>query len=617
MPVHPIGFFDVWQPNYNAATVRVYIAGTTTLASLYTDEALSVAAANPQTLESQASGGVNYGKFATPLYTSSPFYLEIDSTDQTGILRVPITELPGQDASDATAIADGGTETRPIDEHLADVIKAANYGDIGASESAATNNATITAAIGAAAAQGGGSVMIPAGDIEITTLTLSANVRLIGEGREITNLKSTEQDKVITATGDRAGLGNLTVDGVSTQAGSIGFYSVGNAELFMDDVQFEALETGMHFKGLSLANFRELYVKTCTNGVKLHGDVDSGNGSEGGKVENNRWRGGGVYACSGIGLDLSYEDREVSRNDFAGISVKDNTGTGVNINGARFTTIDAAFSGNTTNWAIDDDSDADITLRNDVQHLRMRGAVNGGAATFAGICDDVVLEGMDIQDVDFTLTLPENAILLLDCVEDADVTISGDGTKFTRAFTAHDGVVNGITTGASATKAWSATLNPGEVASARAMVTGNQRNGTNIATYIIEAAVSRPGSDLDYDNLTGTFSAAETVTGGTSGATGIVQADASNTLTLRSIIGEFENNEQITGGTSGATADADGTLTAQNVVVNNQVKDVDFEDVAGWNAAFVANGGEIELQVTGATSTTIDWSVRVDIVRNG
>jgi hypothetical protein len=41
------------------------------------------------------------------------------------------------------------------------------------------------------------------------------------------------------------------------------------------------------------------------------------------------------------------------------------------------------------------------------------------------------------------------------------------------------------------------------------------------------------------------------------------------------------------------------------------------EDVAGWAAAFVANGPEIELQVTGAASTTIDWDVYVKSVVNG
>ncbi len=67
---------------------------------------------------------------------------------------------------------------------------------------------------------------------------------------------------------------------------------------------------------------------------------------------------------------------------------------------------------------------------------------------------------------------------------------------------------------------------------------------------------------LNYDNLAGgPFTVGETVTGGTSGATGEVVDDSDPTLTLRNIVGEFENDEVLTGGTSAATADADGNVT--------------------------------------------------------
>ena len=71
MPAQRISEFDLWQPGYAGAVVRVYIAGTTTLASIYTDEALSVAASNPQTLSSTTINGDTYGKFAAPLKSST------------------------------------------------------------------------------------------------------------------------------------------------------------------------------------------------------------------------------------------------------------------------------------------------------------------------------------------------------------------------------------------------------------------------------------------------------------------------------------------------------------------------------------------------------------------
>lgn len=71
------------------------------------------------------------------------------------------------------------------------------------------------------------------------------------------------------------------------------------------------------------------------------------------------------------------------------------------------------------------------------------------------------------------------------------------------------------------------------------------------------------GFTLPYDNLSGAFSIAETITGTTSGATAIVDGDhdtdadsINDTLRISTIAGgPFQDDEVITGGTSGATAD--------------------------------------------------------------
>lgn len=61
-------------------------------------------------------------------------------------------------------------------------------------------------------------------------------------------------------------------------------------------------------------------------------------------------------------------------------------------------------------------------------------------------------------------------------------------------------------------------------------------------------------STMTYSGKTGTFSSTETVTGGTSGATCIVDTDGSTSFTFYSRSGAFEPGETVTGGTSGATA---------------------------------------------------------------
>lgn len=100
MSVIRIADFDTWRPGYGQATVRVLQADSSNLASVYSDEELTVPVANPQTLLEKTLQGVSYGKFAQPVYIGVPYQLEINSVDGTGIIRPPIDTLVGQDASE-------------------------------------------------------------------------------------------------------------------------------------------------------------------------------------------------------------------------------------------------------------------------------------------------------------------------------------------------------------------------------------------------------------------------------------------------------------------------------------------------------------------------------------
>ena len=628
MAVHNIAEFGVWRPYYGGATVTVKIAGTNTNADLFTDEGLSVSAANPQTLQTLTQNGISYGKFQNPLYTASPYYLDIDSQETTGVERPALTSLSGENASDATVTPTGGSQATALDNLFARAIDVRDYGVFlptsDGAASAATNNTTLTSAIGVAAAAGGGVVRIPAGTYKINSVTLSGDVILEGQGREATIIQSETGDKVFTLSGDRAGFRRLTLDGVSLQAGSVGVYGLAKDETVFDDVQVKRFVTGVHCPGGRRAQWRDLYIDNCTTGAKLHGDADASNTGNGDEFRHNRWTGGRVTNCTGIGVDLSYEDRKCWHNALIDIGFENNTGVALNINGARFTEVHGCWwAGNTTNLEADDDDDTDAADENTVIGLFLRaGSMSGGAATLSNTMQDTVFEAMELSDVDFTLTLVTNNILVLDCIEDASVTIAGQGTKWTRWRRTNAGTVSGETTDGTATKAWSLPLAPGQVGYFEAIVVGNQRNGENSAEYHISVSAERPGSELAYDTQTANFTLGDVLTGGTSGATGRIVADsdsgATGTLTLRSIDGEFEDNE-IIADESGGSATANGTLTGQNVALlgsNANLRAV-REDVTGWGAAFAANGPEIELQVTGASSTTIDWEVYVKAVVNG
>jgi hypothetical protein len=617
MPVHRIAEFDIWLEGFDGKNVDIFIAGTTSLANVYSDEALTVVEDNPQLLSSIEINDRQFGKFARPLYTSQPYYLNVGSINQTGVQRPPITSLVAQDASLATVIAAGGSEARTLAEHLAQFVHAKNFGEIGAV--AATNNTTITNAIGAVSARGGGNVILPSGSVPFTILNSPANVLLVGAGRGVTILESQEAGVVLTLGGDKAGLAHLTLDGVSVQAGSIGVVGIGKTQLIMDDVEIKRFETGMRFKGLQQAQFYDLYVTVCGTNVKMLGDLDAGDTGLGSIVSNNRWLGGAISFATSLGLDLSYEDAEVLNNFFVDVVMTDNA-SAIRINGARFSEFENGhWSNNTKNFDVLDDDALDV--KNKVQGLRISGHIDGGACDFQDTCLDVVFERCEIEGVAFNLTLPDNPIILRDSLEDAAVTVTGDTTKLLRWATNSRGTVTGLTTGSVATKAWGMELEPGEMVSLRAMVTANQRDGEGRGGFVVEAVAHREGSELDYVSQTSNFTLGEIVTGGTSGATGLIVADADSgttgTLTLRSIVGDFENGEALTDplGGDGTTS---GTLTAQDVIVGSQTKDIDYDpDTTTLDAVFAANGINLELQVIGVSAEIFNWNCYVQVVRNG
>jgi len=252
MTVQRVSEFDTFRPGYQGAVVRIYQGGTTTLHTCYPDIAKTSTIANPQTLSNTTLNGIAGGKFTQPVYVDGSYELEIDGSETTGIERDHIVVLDGEDASLAVVTPTGGTATPTLAALFGTVVYASAYGDVGAAETAATNDATLTAAIGAVAAQNGGCVIVPDGTLAFNDLSLSAGVVLCGQGKDATILQSTTGDKVITITGDDAGLMNLTLDGVSLVAGSIGIYAV-NQRVFLQHVIVKRFVDGIHCRGMEQA----------------------------------------------------------------------------------------------------------------------------------------------------------------------------------------------------------------------------------------------------------------------------------------------------------------------------------------------------------------------------
>ena len=625
MPVQRIAEYDTWKVAYGAATVEVFIAGTTNYAALFFDEAKTLPAPNPQLLLNKEIAGVQCGKFSAPLYTSDSITITSNSVDQTGIIRPPIVALAGEEASGTTVQATGGSVKVGLADVVGRVIYVRDFGEwLNESNpaSTATNNTTLTAAISKASNASGGYVVIPAGTYQFDQITLPDNVMLKGQGLGVTILQSITAGNVVTLGGNRAGLSDLTLDGISLEPQSVGIFSKNRNETIFSNVEVKRFETGMHCKGGVKSAWRDLYLANCTTGAKLHGDLDTGGGSDGNEFRFNRWEGGEVIQCTVAGVEFSFEDKKCWNNTLVDVGFKDNTGTALAVNGARFIDVRGCwFEGNTKNLTVQDDTDNTHEEENTVQSINFDGGFfSGGEIDLKDTCLDLVFERIRFSDTQIQLTNPSYSVLALDCIEDEKVTIIGTGAvKWSRWRQVHEGASSGITTDATATKAWAVNLDPGQVVYLEAMVLGNQRNEVSTAEYHLGVSAGRPGSELSFDGQTADFTAGEILTGQTSEATALVQkitdTGSEGTLVLRNIVGTFENNEEIKDSQNGA-AFANGVIVDKDAALKGAVASIRAarEDVAGWDATFVASAGEIELRVTGAADTVIEWTCHVKVV---
>jgi hypothetical protein len=613
-----IAEFDTWREGYAARVVNVFIAGTTRRAPLFSDIGLTNEVPNPVTLAALEIDGRRYGKFATTIYTYVPYQLLVDDIDQTGVERPPISSLAGEDASLATVRAKRGGFDRTLRDWVDDQIWTEAYGAF--TDSSATNTITLNAAIGAAAAQGGGEVRLPAGNFAFTRVTLPVGVVLVGAGRGVTTIRSLESQGVVTLGGDRSGLRDITLDGTNLVPGSIGILAIGISETIFDRCEVKRFDTGMLFRGGSRATWRNLVVRNCNRGVEFRGDTDATGAGLGGEFSDNVWTGGRIYECTSFALRLSYEDSPCRGNRFENVIIETNTGAGVEINGARQNDfIGCVWQNNVRNLDVGDDSDTSRSDNTVIGLAISGGLLSGGIVKFDGESQDVIFRSVRFADVDWQLSLPRNGITLIDCVEDAFVTVSGDGSKLARRSTTSTGEYGGVTTDGTAVTAWSLELEPGQVMHLTARVIGRRRNGTDSAIYYIQTGAIRPGATLNYDGQTGNFAVGNRITGQTSNATARIVADtdsgSTGTLTLRDIEGVFLNNEQIQDTASGV-ADVNGVIAFANAALDSggvgAIRTA-VETTAGYDCTFAAAGGEIQLRVTGASGHVVEWYCQVDV----
>ncbi len=611
--------FDVWREGYAGATVVVLQAGTTTKARIFSDPELASEIENPQVLLTfEDELGRRYGKWGTPVYSASPYWLQINDTGQTSVRRPPIVSLAGADTTYALAQSKRGLIQRTLRDWLDDRVDALAFGSMG--DSPAENTATMAAAIGAAAAAGGGEVLLPPGSFEILPTTLPARVVLVGHGRGATVLRCMQAEPAVTIGGAAAGFRRLTLDGINLIPASVGVAGSAIRQVIFDDVEVKRFDIGLRFRGGQHNRWRDLYLTNCNRGADLLGHLNVGQTDAGSAWSDNQWLGGEVSFHTSHGVNVEFFDAQASDFVLQAVAFHDNSGIGLRLEGGQAIALrECSWYDNIINIDVRDDTDASKRPLNITWDLFAEGCwMRGGIARFTNTCRQVQFFRCDFADVTLDLVAPEEAILLRDCTEDAAVQISGSAGKVMRFAQNREGAAVGVSTDATAITAWERELEPGEVVLAEARVIGRQRNGVHHAIYHIEVGAQRPAADLAYDTQTVNFTVGAIMVGAISGARARIVADsdsgASGTLKLRDIDGTFVNGEIITDG-SGGSATVSGALVLANAALagSNTAIRAAVETDATWDCAFDASGGKLRLRVTGAASQTIEWTALVKI----
>ena len=617
MAVMSIRDHEHWLEGYQGAVVRILKAGTTTLADVYLDEALTTPADNPQTLMKRTDGlNRQFGKWAQPLYTDQAVQVESLPNELSGIQRPALVALTDEDASDATVAATGTTGDRTLADRAAEVINLLDYGSI---DTAVAATATMAAAIGEAASRGGGVVQLPEGSITLNTIALPGKVTVRGHGIGVTTIVSEVGGNVITLGGDQAGLADLTLDGIDLATGSVGIFGKARNRFMMMNVEVKRFEIGVYAQGGQDWLWRNVTVDNCVNNLRLYGDIDQGDPVPGDEFSGLDWLQGYVRYSTGIALDMGVVDRPVRHNTIAQVDFIDNIGTqAVRLHAASNTVFRQCYwDGNIVNIETEDDPDETLEYRIVSDIIIDGGQMYQGKSVFTETSQNVILRNVELDDCTIELD-PSlvNQILLIDCSEYL-MTATLDTTKLSRWRTIEQGLVQGFTTSATPAIVYKRKLAPNEVVHFDIRATAEQINGGDFAAFHVSHAARCAPATLAYDDQTANFAVGETITGETSGATAVITADSdsgtSGTLSLASVVGEFEDNELITDGATGS-ARVNGTLSLGVVSLAGSASDVFSHATAGasaWAVALVVSAQEAQVQLTGAASDTINWSVRV------
>ena len=246
------------------------------------------------------------------------------------------------------------------------------------------------------------------------------------------------------------------------------------------------------------------------------------------------------------------------------------------------------------------------------------GRMDGGELRFNGECRAVVLENTELLGVSLIASVPAEPIILRDCFENAAVQQTGAVERIARFKSNRRGRFRATTTNNTATPVWQIEVPPGDVVRIRADAVARRMNGLEVASYVAEGVVSRPGAALDFSSASTTLTPGSFVTGATSGATArviaVTQVGSAGTITLRDVVGTFQTGESLvfSGGPTATAASAPVTSNALAGTVR-----VSAGNLATYSMTIDASGALARLMVTGEASHVVEWEIMVDFLMAG
>lgn len=619
--------FDQWREGYAGAVVSVFIEGTSTLATLYTDPGLTTLAANPQTLITKTIGLRTAGKFPVSIYTASSYYVKINNAEQSGVFYPGLRALNNVDAGNALTTSQKGGVPRTLISRAGDFNNVRDFGNFSTTGSPIENTATLVAAIGVAAGENGDEVLLPPGVYPINAFNIPAGVRLTGQIAGATVLQSVQASAIITITGDGVSLKDFTLDGVNLNPGSVGIYSRNNAKLSIRDVVVKRMATGVKLVGGMNHVYSGFTVTNCTTGVDLRGDSNVNVDNLGGPLRGLQWTGGEISLNSSAGLIAEYIDQPIEMLEFRGLNFINNVGQqAVQLNGTtnvRF--VNCNFELNTFSHLITKDVGTQPFSNTEFNACRF----NASAMSIGGTALDTRFERCEIQTVAITANNPSQQIIMLDCTIDAKTTFLTNPEKISFWETTQDGILKGQTLPAVSTGSivWKRQLNPGEVITLLVNASAVQENLPQSYSMQVTGSALQRAATLLYSGASNAVTAGNIITGSQSGATAMVQANAPSTTTwsLIRVSGTFINGEPVVETTPAGLAatgngNVNGSISFQNTVLfaAGVTKSLVMADpttggptTAGWDMDITTAARTLQLKISGPSTGIVDWSVRV------